>query len=466
MNKRLVPSLLCLVTHCATAQPVANDAGFPRLDDYAWGFPVIVTEEASFYTVRLPIEVNRSVTDPELRDAGVYNGDDQPVPRVFQPASDDVEQIERTRSLPFIPLFVNVPVSNDDIRLLFERRGDYARVELTADDSPQQAAAGKLQSYVVDTRLLDEGIEALDLYWTQTESGFIGEVTIEDSDDLHNWTVVGSAAIADLNQAAASIIQRRATIAPTTKDYLRLTWRRLPEDWSLAEISGVYTLGVGNIVREQITLSHSATDATDGGRIFSLGGAAKIDQLRIALPQANTVINADLYLWSETQQRWYRVLQETWHHIGRDDTVVMSGPISIPRTRTSRIKVVVTRGQPDAALQLEVGWRPDTLLFLAQGPGPYVLAAGRAADAQSGYPQQRTYGVSSIAGLANGNGRSASATLGPRFSLGGADRLAVEDTINWRTLALWLGLGLGVAFVGFMALRILRETRQDPTPPG
>lgn len=463
--KRLI-LITCVFAIPTLAQSEPEEIEFPEMNDYAWGFPVIVQEEASFYSIRLPLEVNRSVTDPELRDAGVYNADGEPVPRMFQPASDDVEQIERTRQLPFVPLFTSTDaVEDEDIHLLFERRGDYAKLELTTEETGDEPVERELMSYIVDTRELDEAIEALDLFWTQVESGFIGQVTVEGSDNLRNWNVLGSAAVADLDEESTSIVQRRVNLSNTTQDYLRVSWNDLPGDWGLAEINGVYTLGVPGIVREETTLVQSETDAEDGGRIFSLGGAPKIDRLRIVLPETNTVVAANIYLWSENQGRWYRVMQGSWHHIGRGNNIIESDPVEISRTRSSRIKVVVMRGQPDAELQLEVGWRPDTLLFLAQGSAPYTLATGRAASAETGYPQQSTYGVRSITSLATDN-RQATATLGPRYSLGGAGQLHIEETTDWRTLILWFGLALGVGFVGFMAIRILRETENQQTIDG
>ncbi|MDA0993697.1 MAG: DUF3999 family protein [Proteobacteria bacterium] len=454
----------CIAADTALAQSGHDETVFPEMNDYAWGFPVVVREPASFYSIRLPLDVNQSVTDPELRDAGVYNADGDPLPRIFQPASDDIEQVERTRPLPFVPLFKNSkPITSEDIQLLFERRGDFARIELSTDAPPDEAGKRELRSYIVDTRELDEGIEALDLYWTQVDTGFIGQVSVEGSNSLGEWAMLGSAAVADLNEASTSIVQRRVRLSRSTHDYLRITWNDVPAGWGLADISAVYTLGVKGIVREEFLLTQSEIDADDGGRVFSLGGAPKIDRVRVVLPVSNTVITSDVYLWSESQGRWYRVIQENWHHIGQGDSIIESDAVDISRTRSSRVKVVVTHGQPDAEIHLEIGWRPDTLLFLAQGPAPYTLATGRAVDAESGFPQHRTYGVRSITSLASGNGQASVATLGSRIALGGTDRLHTDDKVDWRTLTLWFGLALGVAFVGFMAMRIMRESKGQET---
>jgi alpha-beta hydrolase superfamily lysophospholipase len=110
-------------------------------------------------------------------------------------------------------------------------------------------------------------------------------------------------------------------------------------------------------------------------------------------------------------------------------------------------------------MQLEVGWRPDKLVFLAQGQPPFTLAAGSANDALNQYPQHRIYGDRSLATLVESNGGMVAASLGPRYELGGPDRLVATKPINWRTLMLWFGLVMGVVFVGLMASKTIRELR-------
>lgn len=96
----------------------------PGLSDYAWGFPIEVSESASFYSVELPLEVNQSVTDPELGDAGVYNSDGNPLPRMFEQAGDERELVVRSNPLPTLPLYETVDRRNDQNELLLEREGD------------------------------------------------------------------------------------------------------------------------------------------------------------------------------------------------------------------------------------------------------------------------------------------------------------------------------------------------------
>ena len=431
----------------------------PGLSDYAWGFPIEVSENASFYSVELPLEVNQSVTNPELRDAGVYNGDGNPLPRMFEQAGDDRELVLRSNPLPTLPLYVTVDRRNDQNELLLEREGDSTQFKVDLEDLLAPAEDQRLAEYIVDSRQIDDVAVALDLVWADMEPGFMGRVMVDGGNNLQEWTPVGSAVVAYLREDAASIEQRRVRLRRGDFKFLRIRWEGLPDNWRLLQVMGVYADGAADAVRNFVTLESTGVDPDDGGRIFSLGGAPTVDQVRVVLPAPNTIISARVFYWWEDRDHWVEAGHGSYHHIIRDNNAVMSDPLTINKARTSQFKVVITRGPADVTLQLEVGWRPDQLVFLAQGPPPFTLAAGSANDALNQFPQHRIYDDRSIATLAESNGGIVSAALGPRYELGGPDRLVATKPINWRTLMLWFGLVMGVVFVGFMASKTIRELR-------
>ena len=433
MNSRhTLAGLTTLWILFAYHEGVAQTEQIPQPSDYAWGFPIRANGESSFFTVQLPLEVNQSVTDPELRDAGVYNADGEPVPRIFLPVSDDVERVEHQSRLPMLPLYATTENQTDEIRMVFEREGDSTRLELNSKELLEASESEQLTSYIVDTRDLKKSIEAIEFDWSPVEAGFIGTITVEGSGNLEDWRTIGSGAVADLKQDDTSIVQRRIGVNPSSHDYLRIRWDGMPDNWRLTGVKGEYSVGVSNVVRDTIVLESSGVDSDDGGRIFELGGAPKVDRFRVMLTEPNTVISARVYFWSVRQQRWLQATQESFHYIGHGEQSVRNDWSRMNPIRTTRFKIVQTSGQPDAALRLEVRWRPDSLLFLAQGRGPYTLVAGSARDAESDYPQQRMFGDRAIARLATGTRKASSAALGPRYPLGGPDSLASSSAPDWR----------------------------------
>jgi len=450
-----------LLITCVLLVPItigAQSAEVPELSDYAWGFPIEVSENASFYSVELPLEVNQSVTNPALRDAGVYNSDGNPVQRMFKQAGNDRELVERSNPLPTLPLYETVDRRTDDNGLLLEREGNSTQFKFDLEDLLAPAEDQRLAEYIVDTRQIDDVAVALDLVWADMEPGFMGRVMVDGGNNLQEWSLVGSAVVAYLREDAASIEQRRVRLR--RGDFImRIRWEGLPETWRLSQVMGVYVDGAADAVRNFVTLESTSVDPDDDGRIFSLGGAPMVDQVRVVLPVPNTVISARVFYWSERREQWLMAGQGSYHHIIRNNNAVMSDPLTIKKTRSSQFKVVITRGPADVAVQLEVGWRPDKLIFLAQGQPPFTLAAGSANDELNEFPQHRIYGDRSLATLAESNGGVVAASLGPRYELGGPDRLVATRQINWRTLLLWFGLVIGVVFVGLMASKTIRELR-------
>lgn len=437
----------------------AQSTDVPALSDYAWGFPIEVGESASFYSVDLPLEVNRSVTDPELRDAGVYNSDGNPVPRMFEQIDDDRELNERSNPLPTLPLYEAADSRTDEDRLVLEREGDSTRFKFDLEDLLAPADDQRLVAYIVDTRQTDDNAAALDFVWARMEPGFMGRIMVDGGNNLQDWSPVGSAVVAYLREDAASIEQRRIRLRRGDFDFLRIRWEGLPESWRVSQVMGVYVDGAADAVRNHVTLESTSVDPDDGGRIFSLGGAPAVDQLRIVLPVPNTVVSARVFYWLEGRDQWVEAGHNSYHHVIRNNNAVMSDALTINKTRTGRFKVVITQGPADVTMQLEVGWRPDRLLFLAQGHSPFTLATGSASDESSQYPQHRIYADRSLATLAEKNGGVVTASLGPRYPLGGPERMIATRTIDWRTLLLWLGLVMGVVFVGFMAVKTMRDLR-------
>lgn len=446
---------ICLLLLFLCAWPSwAEDEALPKLTDYAWGFQIDSQPGASFVEVALPLGVYQSVSDSALRDAGVFNAAGLPVPRLIRQSRDDRVETEQTRSLSAIALRQDGSHSADAVRLRFERDGDKTTVAFDTDFEP---ASAPLMAYIIDARPVKEGLDSLTLQWQGAEEGFIGQVKVEGSNDLQGWRPLGSGAVADMRQGSTSIVKREVALNGSRFDFLRLTPEALPTGWRLSAVEGQIVTDAIRSKRETIILDPKPEqDPADSGYVYDLGGAPPVDRLRVLLTDANTVISASLHYWRADAERWVQVASGPHYRVGSGASVIASGATLIDPVRAARFKLVVSRGQPGTPPRLEAGWRTETLLFLAQGEAPFTLAAGSAADAARGFPQQRLYGDPSIARLAR-QATVSRASLGPRIALGGTTDLRQRSPMDWRRLALWIGLIVGVLFVVVMALRVLRD---------
>lgn len=453
-RRRVWPAIAVAVLFSGLCQGQPTET--PTSDAYAWGFPLELDGDASFYTVELPLLVNRSVADSELRDAGVYNRAGLPVPRVFQVAQDTTSASEQRAALTALALYEQTDDSPDDLRLRLERNGDGTLLELNAAQTGADESTERLDAYLLDARDLDRWPQAIELAWPEDLAGFIGRITIEGSNNLEDWRTLGAGAVADLRESGTHVLQNRIPLDGGKQAFLRLSWRDLPDGWRLIGSTAIISDDSTSPVRRYTEIDSAGRDDDDGGYLFDLGGAPTIDRVRLDLPQANTIVNARIYYWQDRRQRWVQVAAGPHYRLGRGDASVNNPPARVSRLRARHFKVLIERGNPGGPPRLALGWRPDQLTFLAQGEPPFVLVAGRAEDERAQFPLERLYGDNAILGLA-ADGPTAAARLGERYALGGPTDLRPTRVISWRRWALWAALIVGVLLVLWMAVRVLRD---------
>jgi hypothetical protein len=113
----------------------------------------------------------------------------------------------------------------------------------------------------------------------------------------------------------------------------------------------------------------------------------------------------------------------------------------------------------EAAPTLRLGYRPEVLVFLAQGKTPYALLAGsaRAQRAESPLPQL----VDALRAQRGQDWQPASATLGAAQSLAGASALTPAPVErDWKAWLLWGLLAAGALIVAGFAFSLLKKPEQ------
>ncbi len=428
-------------------------AEVPALSEYAYGFPVLTepTQAEDFHSIEVPLVLYQSVTDPGLRDIGVYDAAGRPVPRVLRPRKQQPPNPDTATPLPVFALPNDTMASAEDIRLLLRRQAGTTNLELnTVNGGPEQGLR-----YLVDTQKLTEPLTALAFSWGSVNKTFVATVNVEGSQDLDNWVAVGSGAIAHL-RGDVSDIQRRRVAISGRYDYLRVSVSGVPEGWTLKGAEGIRAAAAAPLPRRWVTLDATGQDE-DGGQLFDLGGHVPVDRVQVIISGDNSVVRGRLFYRSG--ERWANSKDGVFYNLRRDGAGVSNEAITVPERRSRHWKLKVITGRSDGPIQLKLGWRPENLVFLAQGQGPYTLAAGRAADLPDNFPQARLFGDQTIFDLTLGvdKGNLATARLGPRQLLGGTKQLAIPVKRNWQQGLLWAALILAVVVVGVIAVNLLRQ---------
>lgn len=434
----------------------APEETMPSPLDYAWGWPIEQQSTSGFHEFDLPLEVYRSVADPGLRDVGVYDSRGQPAPRLIN-APREAGAPDQVVETVLLPLQATPGTRVGDMRLALERSDGGTSVRIESMAAVDTSLPPALVGYLADLGERTTRLRAVELDWPRESEPFITQLTVEGSEDLDNWFPLGSGTVAGLSQDDARIERRRIDFELRSVRYLRLSWARAPAQWRLTRLAAHYSQDAQPARRETQTLWPSGRDAEDGGQLYDLGGAPAIDRIALELPGGLDLVRASIYAWDPAGGYWRSVHSGQFYRLQREGGTLESEPAATAPVRAARWKVVIERGSQSANVGLELGWRPDRLLFLAQGQGPWQLVAGSVGDVQANFPQARRYADPEMRDLLKKAGPVGAANLGPRVVLGGEARLEPEQSPEWRRWLLWIGLVAGVLLVGFMALRLMRN---------
>jgi hypothetical protein len=433
----------------------------PESGEYAYSFPLNLQDDREFFSLDVPLEVYRSVSDPTLRDAGVYNAGGQPVARLFERPANDDEDVEKQIRLGLVPLHGDEDQQPEQLRLLLQQADSGITLELDAGKAAGTEKAAPIRSYIVDTRKLEHEIVALTLSWPEQPQGFIGRVTVAQSDNLQSWRRLGDASLADLEYGDTRIVQNRVELSKKPSDYLRISWSDMQPGWSLDAVSGIYTTQEVPVARDELLLDSVRPGETDREYIFDAGGFPPVDRVNLVLPDDNVVIRATIYHRRDDEDRWRLSHNGIFYNVTRHGNALPSSPAAVSVARAGQWKVSIDTGTTVGPVRLQLGWRPDRLLFLAQGSPPFELVAGRAQDRLDQYPQHRVLGDSSIFDMLRESGQAGNASLGAREVRAGPERLEIAPTQTWRVLLLWAGLAAAIVLVAWLVFSLMREMRDS-----
>lgn len=454
--KRFVTALAVVLAAAPVAAVPAERDPVPAAESYAYGWPIVPAATADFYELELPLEVYRAATDPSLRDLGVYNADGEPVPRLISPAAELSTAPDETVALAPLPVRAPTGTPVAAMRFALERSTGGTSVRIEGGLPAVDAAELVLRAYIADLGEATERLRAVEIEWPREIEPLIAQVTVEGSEDLDQWFVIGSGTIAGLRQEESNIERRRIATESRKIRYLRLGWGSVPDGWQVTKLTAHYSQAAPEAAREWLTLTPTGRDKQDGGYLYEAGGSPLVDRVALDLPADNSLVRASVRCRQADDQPWRQVHNGLFYRLRRDGSALASDPAAVNAGRCTRWKIVIERGDAESGPGLRLGWRADRLLFIAQGTGPWQLVAGSARDAETDFPQVRRFSDPEMRRLLEDAGPVGAAALGARVELGGELSLEPSRSPEWRRWLLWAGLASGVLLVAGMAWRLAK----------
>ena len=437
--------------------------------DFAYGIPLETDGKEALYEVVLPAAVYRGVARSDLGDVRVFNRAGDAVPHAWRPrrttGADTVKPVELT----LFPLKAAAGTAVDNVSIRVRRNASGATSVDVTSSGARPAAEKRTVGYFIDLTQLEQPLRSMELDWPALPDGFAGKLRIDASDDLGTWrTLVASAPLVDLEMAGRRLQQKRIELPQQKSKFLRLSWvvtgaTQSPE---LTAARGEMVESAAELPREWASAEARKGDKP-GEYVFDLRGHLPVDRARLRLPEVNTIAQVELLARNRTDQPWRPVARDVVYRLRRGESEITSpeARVSITAERYWLLRVDprgggIGSGSPG----LEVGWIPHTLVFAARGEPPFQLAYGSQGAKPGAYAIETLIpGYSDRAGArlraakagAQQTVNVASAQAQPQQELGGESRL--EGQVDWKRWSLWGALLLGVAVLGAMAWRLVRQ---------
>lgn len=456
---RLLVGLLALPALAALAGP---------RDEYAWQWPLTLERDGGgAYRFGLNEGIYRQVQDPALGDLVVIDRNGTAVPASVFPAEAPLAKAPRRVALPWFAL-PSTPAGSGgaqgwELVSQADADGHLRRVEARITDSA--VAALPRSALLVDVSRMREGIAALELQWQPIEALDLG-YRVEASGDLEHWTVLATRGrLVDLQREGRRLLHRRIELYGLLPHYQNVRYLRLTPDRHdlpivITAVDAELASARGAAAPKWVEVTGRRVRAAGGDAFeFEVDGRFPVQQVDVALAGNHAVEwRADS---RDDEDADWRPRAGPWVAFRVDAAGDGRSPArelgDVVRDRYWRLRAgTPVSGEP----KLRLGYRPEVVVFLAQGAPPYALAAGSASSRRADSPMPQL-----VAELRRQRGEH----WQPSAAFPGAPQVLAGEAVlrarpDWKAWLLWAVLGLGALVVVAFAATLLRGPKPAPSP--
>lgn len=440
MHKILFPIILLTLASTVKAET--------SLQDYAYQAPLSDSEQ-TLQRVVLPMDIIINLTHADLSDLAVFNLDGKQLPHAITRTPKTV--IEHNLQLAFheFDRFLQQNSKTVTTRKQTQQTDSLSELQTTETIAVQSLRKDYLIELSVDDKT--PNFDRIELTWAHEPAGQILEVRVEVGNELDKLRVIKSRKSLT-NQESKDLNWRSIKGIPRNQKYLRLTPVNDVTSFELQSVRGHYR-EIEDATVQTYQLDPE-TSEQDGVRFytFEFPSVVRAEAIRIIPPDANRVINGDLFaIWGKNEAMKPVRTGYRQHNISADD-VKPSKPIELPR-RSYQTIWFTSRAELSEAPSVELIYPQYELIFLGDEIGPYTLAWGN---------YEGNGDKTDLNGILKGDLKQAQqsgalVTLGSIRESGGPSRLAPQPEIPWKKWLLWTLLILAAIVTGRMAFRLYRE---------
>lgn len=446
-------------------------------DSYSTRLTILTPGAMPYYRLSIPLQAYLASSHGDLRDLRIFDAAGQPVPHARLAVEGDTEQSVQRRKLPWFPLHASASRHDkaDVLGVVVKLGADGTLVKIDSrrdnSDKPRKEAEAPLRGYLLDaSKIADRpAVVALELDWEKTGSDF-QLLDLESSDDLQHWNSLTSGVqLARLDYNGARIENRRIELHGFRDRYLRLIWREPASAPALTyaelEQSSSRYRSAPLVWSAPMAAGTPGSDLRPGEYRFRLSQPLPLVRLRVELPPGNQLLPLEVLAPGRERRHWRSIGGAVVYRIANQGREWSNSEIPLPGYPLQEfvLRIDPRLSPPARGPQLAFALRPEQIVFLAGGKGPYTLAVGNK-DARNAALAPATlvpgFGNPDSPEIANAAIDETARPHAPKASsLFAAPGSASEW--NWKKIALWSVLVLGVLGMAAMAWQLLRQMKQS-----
>lgn len=421
--------------------------------DYATQVPLTLSGNGPWYRIELPLVVQLAARQSDLADLRVFNADGQA--QAYALTQAPAHRLDNQPPTP-VKWFALYNTSDSD------DKAPAVRVQRTANGTlvevqPQgeiEAGEEVLRGWLLDTSAIKTPLEQLILDWSSEHDGF-QRFSIEASDDLQHWQSWGDGQVARLSFADERVEQREVALPGKTARYLRLLWNTPHTAPTLSAAQLISANPDSPTLPLVWSLALAGNAIQPGEYSWQLPTTLAVERIKVDISQANSLAPVTLSGRSDSKGPWQAMGGGLLYRLTQNGQEVVQDELPLSGYPMQQLKFEVDErggGLGATAPSLRFAVRATQLVFLAKGAGPYTLAVGNPTVKASNLP---------LSTLIPNYGPNTQATLGVAQLaatpiIAASAPVVAETGPDWKRIGLWAVLLLGVVFLGWMALSLLR----------
>ncbi|RYF43892.1 MAG: DUF3999 family protein [Comamonadaceae bacterium] len=459
----------------ALAGPCLADV--PKPQEFAWRAALELPASTSGARVGVPAEALLQLQSSDARDVRIFNAAGEPVAFGFAAPPAPPASAQRTARYTAFPLFSAAPgarPARGAVQVRIDGAGAPAPVWVQlggAEGKPAASAPGatstRLNAALFDTRQEKQPLRALELQ-AELPANVPVHITGATSPDLAQWRPLelrGRLYRFDGPDGMANMTLELEQPLQLEGQYLRLGWEGQ---------DGVAVNYVGGLVAAALPVARVAaplpppTVAGPAALEWPLAFATPVAALALATTQPNSLVPVRILGRNDAAQPWRTLASTVVYRLqganGSAETTNPAVPLGGASVRYLRVEATHGMQLAPSALRASVEFTPVQMVFVASGPAPFQLAAGRAGTDAAALPAAMLAGTLPLKLAELPEARIGAVQLRQTASAGPFAAFVLPGQ-SGRSLLLWAVLGGGVLLLGGVAWTLFRQLKAGAPPP-